>query len=193
MVSKIGTKDKKGALFIVSAPSGAGKTTLCKAVRNRFPDIGYSVSHTTREPREGEKDGIDYHFITTDDFEKKIRQGKWAEWARVHGNYYGTSADFLNRCMDSGQDILLDIDVQGMRQITAGFPDSITFFIMPPTLEVLRERIETRGTDTKEVIERRIKNARAEMDLRHLYRHVVVNNQLDAAIAELATLIASYR
>ena len=95
--------------------------------------------------------------------------------------------------MDSGQDILLDIDVQGMRQITAGFPDSITFFIMPPTLEVLRERIETRGTDTKEVIERRIKNARAEMDLRHLYRHVVVNNQLDAAIAELATLIASYR
>ncbi len=193
MVSKIGTKDKKGALFIVSAPSGAGKTTLCKAVRNRFPDIGYSVSHTTREPREGEKDGIDYHFITMDDFEKKIRQGKWAEWARVHGNYYGTSADFLNRCMDSGQDILLDIDVQGMRQITAGFPDSITFFIMPPTLEVLRERIETRGTDTKEVIERRIKNARAEMDLRHLYRHVVVNNQLDAAIAELATLIASYR
>jgi len=193
MVSKIGTKDKKGALFIVSAPSGAGKTTLCKAIRNRFPDIGYSVSHTTREPREGEKDGIDYHFITTDDFEKKIRQDKWAEWARVHGNYYGTSADFLNRCMDSGQDILLDIDVQGMRQIIAGFPDSITFFIMPPTLEILRERIETRGTDTKEVIERRIKNARAEMDLRHLYRHVLVNDQLDAAIAELATLIASYR
>lgn len=193
MVSKMEKKDKKGLLFIVSAPSGTGKTTLCRAVLNRFPDIGYSVSHTTREPREGEKDGIDYHFITTDEFKKKIRQGKWAEWARVHGNYYGTSADFLNRCMDCGQDILLDIDVQGMRRITAGFPDSITFFIIPPTLEILRERMETRGTDTTEVIERRLKNARAEMDCRHLYRHVIVNDRLDTAIAELTALIASYR
>lgn len=192
-MSKAGRSAEKGLLFIISAPSGAGKTTLCRAVRNRFSDIRYSVSHTTREPREGEKDGIDYHFISTDDFEKSIRQGKWAEWARVHGNYYGTSADFLNRCMDSGQDILLDIDVQGMRRIVVGFPDSITLFIMPPTLEILRRRIESRGTDTIEVIERRMKNARAEMDCRHLYRHVIVNDQLDVAIADLIALIASYR
>ncbi len=180
-------------LYIVSAPSGAGKTTLCRAVRDQFPDIRYSVSHTTREPRKGEKDGIDYHFITTDDFEKRIRQDKWAEWARVHGNYYGTSADFLNRCMDCGQDILLDIDVQGMRRIIVGFPDSITLFIMPPTPEILRERMEDRGADTIEVIKRRMKNALAEMDCRHLYRHVIVNDQLDTAIAELTTMIASYR
>lgn len=193
MVSQIGTRNKKGLLFIVSAPSGAGKTTLCRAVRNMFPDIKYSVSHTTREPREGEKDGIDYHFITSADFEKKIRQDRWAEWARVHGNYYGTSADFLNQCMDRGQDILLDIDVQGMRRIIAGFPDSITLFIMPPTPDVLRKRMETRGTDTIAVIERRLKNARAEMDCKHLYRHVIVNDQLGAAIAEITTLITSYR
>ncbi len=192
-MSKTGDRDKKGFLFIVSAPSGAGKTTLCKVVRDRFPDMGYSVSHTTRKPRKGEKNGIDYHFITTGAFKKKIRQAKWAEWARVHGNYYGTSADFLNRCMDFGQDILLDIDVQGMRQIILRFPETITIFIMPPTLEILRERIETRGTDAIEVIEQRIKNAKTEMDCRHLYRHVIVNDQLDAAIAELTALIASYR
>lgn len=193
MADKADRGDRKGLLFIVSAPSGAGKTTLCKAVRKRFPNIGYSVSHTTRKPREGEVDGIDYYFITTGDFEKKIRQNKWAEWARVHGNYYGTSVDFLNRAMDSGQDILLDIDVQGMRQMVAGFPDSITFFIMPPTLEILQERMETRGTDPKAVITRRMKNARAEMACRHRYRHVIVNDRLDTAIEEFAALIASYR
>ncbi len=193
MASKIDKGDKKGQLFIVSAPSGAGKTTLCRAVRRRFPDLGYSVSHTTRKPREGEKDGVDYYFITTGEFEKKIRQNKWAEWARVHGNYYGTSADFLNRARDDGQDILLDIDVQGMRQMMAGFPDSITLFIMPPTLDILQERMEKRGTDTSAVITRRMKTARSEMDCRHLYRHVIVNDRLDVAIEEFAALIASYR
>lgn len=184
---------KKGHLFIISAPSGAGKTTLCRALRDRFADLRYSISHTTRNPRAGETAGVDYHFIDADKFRKKIEGGEWAEWAEVHGNYYGTAADFLNCCIDGGHDVLLDIDVQGMRQIVDRFPDGITIFIMPPSVEVLRQRMDSRGTDSPAVIERRMKNARAEMDSRNLYRHTIVNDRLDAAVAELAALIASYR
>ena len=109
--------DRPGHLFILSAPSGAGKSTLCRAVLDHFPDILYSISYTTRQPRNGEQDGIHYYFIPKDEFEKGIERGRWAEWAEVHDNYYGTSADYLDRGLNSGQDILLDIDVQGMVQI----------------------------------------------------------------------------
>ena len=123
-------------LFIIAAPSGGGKTTLCHEVLKRFPDMLYSVSYTTRPLRSGEKEGVAYHFVTTRDFEKGIAAGKWAEWAVVHGNYYGTSADFLDRGLANGRDILLDIDVQGTRQILERYPDCIAIFLMPPSLEV---------------------------------------------------------
>ena len=183
----------KGRLFILSAPSGAGKTTLCSALMEHFKDMLYSVSYTTRNPRKGEINGVDYNFISKDDFVIKIREDKWAEWAEVHGNYYGTSAAFLNDALASGKNVLLDIDVEGAMQILKRYPDSITIFIMPPTPEILRMRIESRGADSREVIEKRLKNAEREMTQRNLYRHVIVNDNLMAAVAEIVSIVEMYR
>lgn len=184
---------RKAFIFIISAPSGAGKTTLRKATLAAFADMRYSVSFTTRPPRPGEENGRDYVFVTAPEFEAGIRGGRWAEWARVHGNYYGTSADVLAQSLASGCDILLDIDVEGARQICARFPESVTIFIMPPSLEVLRQRLVLRGTDRPEVIALRIENAGREMAQRNVYRHVIVNDDLATAITELIHLIDSYR
>lgn len=186
-------ESKTGRLFIVSAPSGAGKTTLCSALMNHFVDMLYSISYTTREPRKGEKDGVDYHFISREYFEKQITAGRWAEWANVHGNYYGTSAVFLDEAVASGKDILLDIDVEGTKQIIERYPDSITIFIMPPSLDVLRLRMDSRGADSKEVIEKRMTNAEKEISQRGIYRHVIVNDNLPKALEELISIIEMYR
>ncbi len=188
-----GKPQKSGLLFILSAPSGAGKSTLVSAVRNRFPDLMYSISFTTRSPREGERNEIDYFFISKGEFEAGIEKGRWAEWAEVHCNYYGTSMDTLNQGLRKGRDILLDIDVQGMRQIQEKFPDGITIFIMPPSLDSLRRRLISRGTESPEAIAVRLKNAQMEMSQKALYRHIIVNDQLPEAIDELITLIESYR
>jgi guanylate kinase len=192
-IIKNGLSGSKGCLFILSAPSGAGKTTLCQAVLRRFPDMLYSVSHTTRLPRPGETPGIDYHFITKDEFTHRIESGEWAEWAEVHGNYYGTSASFLNRELAAGKDILLDIDVQGMLKILKRHPSSVTVFIQPPSLETLRERLESRGADRPDIIETRMANAKAEMAQAHRYRHVIVNDDLEHATRELILLIDASR
>ena len=132
-------------VFILSAPSGAGKTTLRRAVLDRFADIHYSVSFTTRPQRVGEVGGRDYHFISTAEFEEGIRSGRWAECARVHENYYGTSAEVLEQTLAAGRDILLDIDVQGARQILRRFPRSVTIFILPPSLEILEARLRAQA------------------------------------------------
>jgi guanylate kinase len=184
---------KPGFLFIISAPSGAGKSTLCDAVLDRFPDLVYSVSYTTRSPRIGEKNGVDYHFIVKDEFEKGIARHRWAEWAEVHDHYYGTSADFLNEELSVGRDILLDIDIQGTRQILQRYPDGVTIFIMPPSLETLKSRLQSRGTDSPEVIAVRLKNAREEMAQKDLYRHIITNDRLTDAVAELITIFENYR
>jgi len=188
-----GRTRRQGLLFVISAPSGAGKTTLCQSVRSEFPDLLYSVSYTTRKPRCGEREGVDYHFITAEDFKKRIRQGRWAEWAEVHGNTYGTSADVIDEGVSAGRDILLDIDVQGAVQIRARYPDCITIFIMPPDKETLRRRLETRGTDDRKEIARRLKNAEKEMAQRELYRHIIINDRLAQAQDELKTLVRQYR
>ena len=180
-------------LYIISAPSGAGKTTICRAALDRLQDMTYSVSYTTRSPRKGEQDGVDYNFILIEDFKKGIENGRWAEWAEVYGNYYGTSAEFLDNCLASGNDILLDIDVQGTIQILKQYPDSVTVFILPPSLDTLRARLESRGTDNREVIAKRLVNARKEMAKKDIYRHVVVNDQLAEAIAKLISIIEKYR
>jgi guanylate kinase len=184
---------KSGLLFIVSAPSGAGKSTLCRAVLERFPDLLYSISYTTRRPRNGEQDGLDYYFIAEGDFETGIAEGRWAEWALVHGHYYGTSAEFLDQGLAAGRDILLDIDVQGTRQILQRHPEGVTIFIMPPSLEVLRRRLESRGTDSTAVIFIRLDNAEKEMAQKDLYRHVVVNDRLADAKARLIHIFEKYR
>ena len=192
VVSNTAPSPGAGRLFVVSAPSGAGKTTLCNAVRQRFPMLQYSVSTTTRAPRIGERDGVDYHFISTAAFEEGIRNGVWAEWASVHGNYYGTSAAVIDEAIRNGRHILLDIDVQGAAQIVARFPDSVTIFIMPPSMAVLKQRLGGRGTDDPAEVARRLAAAQNEIDQRGRYRHVVVNDTLAAAVAELSRLFASY-
>ncbi len=182
----------RGRLIILSAPSGAGKSTLCQALRRRFPELAYSVSHTTRIPRKGEENGKDYYFITEAEFKKNIQQGKWAEWAEVHGHFYGTDAVFLDTHLSAGRFILLDIDVAGARQILEKYPDSITIFVMPPSLDVLRQRLEKRGTDTPEVIAKRLENAKAEIAQKNIYRHVIVNDALPEAIKQLTAIIQRY-
>ena len=181
-----------GRLIVVSAPSGAGKTTLCQAVLDRFHDLVYSVSHTTRNPRVNERDGIDYHFISQEQFENGIRDRMWAEWAEVHGNYYGTSAAFIDTHIAKGRNVLLDIDVQGTTQILERYPDSVTIFSMPPSLDTLRQRLESRGTESPNAIARRLNAARNEMRHSDLYRHVLVNDRLPDTIEALCDLIFQY-
>jgi guanylate kinase len=191
MISKE-MKPNRGHLFIISAPSGAGKTTLVKAVLQQFRDVLYSISYTTRKPRADEQDGIDYHFISKQDFKKGINKGRWAEWAEVYGNYYGTSAEFIEKGLSSGCDILLDIDVQGTLQILKHYPDSVTIFILPPSMNALRKRLEMRGSDSQAVIEKRLFNAKKEMIQKKMYRHIIVNDILSEAIKELSALFEEY-
>ena len=182
-----------GRLYVISAPSGAGKSTICKAVLERIPDLKYSVSYTTRSPRGEEKNGIDYYFVSKDDFLAGIQKGTWAEWAQVHENYYGTSADFIDESLSSGSDVLLDIDVQGAQQILKRYPDSVTIFIMPPSAAALRTRLLKRGTDSHQVIEQRLSNAEGEMTQRETYHHIIINDRLSEAIAAMFAIIDSDR
>ncbi len=182
----------EGHLFIISAPSGAGKTTLCQAVKDEFKDLRYSISHTTRPPRRGEKHGTDYFFIEKDEFLVGIKENRWAEWALVHDNYYGTSSGFLTQILSSGSSILLDIDVQGTEQILKVFPSSITIFIMPPSLETLKNRLESRGTENPEIIEKRLLNAHQEIEKKNIYQHIIINDHLQEAIIELTAIFRKY-
>jgi len=177
-----------GRLFVISAPSGAGKTTLVQRVLGRFKTLAYSVSHTTRKPRKNEQEGQDYFFISIEEFEQKITMDHWLEWAKVHGNYYGTSKGMIKTSLEKGQNIILDIDVQGAKKIMASNMDLVSIFILPPSFEILSQRLEMRGTDKKEVIARRLDNAKAEMAQKNLYQYVVVNDDLDSATEELCSI-----
>ena len=179
-----------GRLFIISAPSGAGKSTLCRLVLARLPNLHYSVSTTTRPPREGEVEGRDYFFTDVDHFKAGIASHQWAEWADVHGHYYGTSAAFIDAQRAAGHDLLLDIDVQGAAQLRAMYPEAISIFIMPPSMAVLRQRLEQRGADAPEVIEKRLANARREMDQRDAYQFTIVNDRLEDALGDLLRIVS---
>ena len=158
-----------------------------------FPDMLYSVSYTSRKPRKGEKEGVDYHFIDRDEFESRIDNGRWAEWALVYDNYYGTSADFLDAGLQAGKDILLDLDVQGTRQLLQRYAECVAIFIRPPSLEALQQRLGKRGTDSAKTIAVRLGNAEKEMAQQDIYRHVIVNDTLAAAQAQLISIIEQYR
>lgn len=181
---------ENGNIFIISAPSGAGKTTLCNAILKKFPNLKYSISHTTRKPRTNESDGVDYFFITSDEFKQNIKNNTWAEWAQVHDHFYGTSAQFIDRHLSAGKNILLDIDVNGARQILRRYPDSVTIFIMPPTFETLSQRLKHRGTDSDEIIAKRLKNAKTEIAQKDFYKHIVVNDSLPEAVEMLSAIIS---
>ena len=181
---------REGRLFIISAPSGAGKSTLCRLVLARLPNLHYSVSTTTRPPRDGEVEGRDYFFTDIDRFKAGIASHQWAEWADVHGHYYGTSAAFIDAQGAAGHDLLLDIDVQGAAQLRAMYPEAISIFIMPPSMAVLRQRLEQRGADAPEVIEKRLANARREMDQRDAYQFTIVNDRLEEALGDLLRIVS---
>ena len=183
-----------GNLFILSAPSGAGKTSIVKPVVAGLDRLAFSVSHTTRAPRSGERDRVDYHFTTRPEFEAMIARHDFLEWAEVHGNLYGTSRTSVEARRAEGLDIILDIDVQGAAQIRSqGIPGACFIFIAPPSIEELRRRLTSRGTDRPETIELRLKNATTEMAAMPLYDYVIVNEALGEAIDSLRAIVIEKR
>lgn len=175
--------------IILSAPSGGGKTTIAKALLSRRQDIGYSVSCTTREPREGEVPGRDYYFLSRTDFLGKRERGEFAESAEVHGNLYGTLRSEVLRVLETGKHVLMDIDVQGAVQFTRVFPQSVTIFILPPSGEVLLERLRKRRTESAKELADRLQSALQELQSVDEYEYVVVNDDLDLAIQRIASII----
>jgi guanylate kinase len=186
-------RQKKGNLLVVSAPSGAGKSTLCNKICETEPTIRQSVSYTTRKPRPGEVDGVQYSFIDEDEFRSMIIEGDFLEWAEVHGNFYGTSKKRIEDMMQQGIDVILDIDVQGAKQIRKIFPDSVLIFIMPPSMEELRQRLTGRESDAEDVIEKRLKNAHGEIKEYNHYDYVIVNDLIENALNDFRSIIAAER
>jgi guanylate kinase len=182
-----------GALFVVSAPSGAGKTTLVRKLMERDPGIRHSVSYTTRQPRPGERDGHDYNFIDIQAFLAMRERGEFLEWAEVHGNFYGTSRAWLLDEMRAGRDTLLEIDWQGAQQVRALVPGTVSIFIVPPSIEELERRLRARGQDSEEVIQRRVAAALGE--LRHVdeFDFVIINNNLQEALEDIAAAVRAAR
>ncbi|MEW6113663.1 MAG: guanylate kinase [Thermodesulfobacteriota bacterium] len=176
-------------LFVISAPSGGGKTTLIARLRALFPDMAYSVSCTTRPPREGEVNREDYYFLDTHRFRQMIEEGGFLEWKEVHGNLYGSPAGPVRRCLESGQPMIMDIDVEGAKEVFGKMPDAVGIFISPPDMTVLEERLRGRGTDSEEVINRRIKNAKDELAAAKLFKYQVVNRDLEETVDQLAAII----
>lgn len=179
-------------LFVISGPSGCGKSTLIRKVRRSLGDLEFSVSHTTRPPRPSEKDGVDYHFVPAKTFERMVRGKRFVEWARVHGHLYGTSRAEVERKGRRG-DVVLDIDVQGARQVRTRLPGAVHIFIMPPVAGELRRRLVQRREDSPEAVERRLRNARAEIRAYDEFDYVVVNDDLVQAVADLKSVIVASR
>jgi len=179
----------KGILLVVSAPSGTGKTTLCRMLLKEFQNMEFSVSYTTRKPREGEVNGRDYFFVSKEEFERMIEEGDFLEWAEVYGNYYGTSKKQVLKALEEGKDILLDIDVQGALQVKKNFPEAVLVFILPPSFAELEKRLRKRGTDTEEVIKKRLKVAREEIKKAPLYDYLIVNDKLEEAYSKLKSVV----
>lgn len=187
------TTPSKGVLYIVSAPSGAGKTSLVKALLKSDPAIRLSVSYTTRAPRPGETDGRDYHFVDRTGFEKMLAEGEFLEHAEVYGNFYGTSKGSIARDLKAGHDVLLEIDWQGAAQVKTHFPDSASIFILPPSFSALRTRLKGRGQDSEEVIERRLAAAAHDVAHADAFDYIMINDDFDHALLDLVAITRSVR
>jgi guanylate kinase len=185
-------KKREGLLFVVSAPSGAGKTSLCSALTDELENLRHSISYTTRNPRPGEIDGRDYHFVTVERFQQMMQAGDFAESAEVHGNFYGTSRRVLDGMRAEGIDVILDIDTQGAKQIREKYEGQAVFvFIMPPSLEILEERLRNRKSDHVNEIRKRMQRARDEMRDYTLYDYVIVNRDFGRALVEIRSVITA--
>ena len=185
--------DPRRLLIVVSAPSGAGKTSLCEEAVRRISDLIHSISYTTRIPRPHEVEGRDYYFVDEGTFQRMVEAGEFAEWARVHGNLYGTPKGLLEAHLAAGHDVILDIDTQGAAQLKGVYPEGIFVFILPPSWEQLEGRLRARQSDPPEEIERRLKKAREEMKYYSEYDYVIINDELERAASRLCAIILAER
>jgi guanylate kinase len=176
-------------VFVITGPSGVGKGTLIRGLRERLPELELSVSATTRAPRPGERDGIDYHFLSPEEFDRRAAAGDFVEHAVYSGNRYGTLRTELQRRLDAGVPVVLEIEVQGARQVRASMPDAVAVFIAPPSLDALRARLIGRGTDSSQQMEERIRTAARELDAQPEFAHVVVNDRLEDAVERLVEIV----
>jgi guanylate kinase len=184
---------KKGTAIVVSAPSGGGKTTLCRRLMDELPGLSFSISHTTRAPRGQEKDGVDYHFVDESEFKALIEQDAFLEWAQVHGNYYGSSLSAAKSQLESGTNVLFDIDIQGGYQIKEKMPEALLIFIVPPSMQVLEERLRGRASDTEDVIQKRLEAARQEIEGAVGYSSWIINDDLEHALQTFAEVVTTGR
>ena len=180
---------RKGLLILISGPSGTGKGTVCDLLRQKHPEISYSISVTTRQPRPGEQDGVNYYFYTKEKFREMIDQGQLLEWAEVYGNFYGTPKQKVLDRLEAGEDILLEIDTQGALNVMKVMPEGLFIFLLPPSLEELAARLKGRGTETEESLHRRLGAAVDEIKLATKYRYVVVNDKVEDAQETIANII----
>jgi guanylate kinase len=184
---------RRGRVFVIAAPSGTGKTTICRALVDSDPRLRFSVSHTTRAPRPGERDGVHYHFVAAQRFHELVAQGAFLEYAEYGGNLYGTSLRALEEPLAEGCDVILEIEVQGARQIRESGREACFVFLLPPSLDALRERLATRGADGPEAIERRLAIARRELAAAELFDYAVVNDRLERALADVRRIVQAVR
>ena len=182
-----------GQLYVISGPSGVGKTTIVQLLGKRVQALGYSISHTSRKPRDNEVDGVDYHFVDRDTFETMIHEGAFAEWAEVYDDLKGTSLSSLQGQMDQGLDLLMDVDSQGGKNIKRHFKESILIYVLPPSLEVLEKRLRDRGSDDEEVIKARFEKAFGEIENCVDYDYIVFNKDIGKTVEEMASIIHSER
>ena len=182
-----------GSLFVIAAPSGAGKTTLTRLALAQNPRLALSVSTTTRTPRPGERDGVHYHFVSVDTFKNMLAAGEFLESAEVHGNFYGTTRRGIEALLSEDRDVILEIDWQGAQQIRKIYPESVGVFIVPPSFDVLETRLQGRGQDSAEIIARRVANAREELQHLDEFPYVIINENLDEALAELLAVFTAAR
>ena len=183
--------NNKGLLIVVSGPSGAGKGTICKALLEKHDDLFISVSATTRQPRVGEVDGVNYHFITKEDFLKRVEQKDFLEYAEVYGNYYGTPKSKVEEMLESGKNVILEIDIQGALKVKENFKEGVFIFILPPSMEELKQRIIKRGSETPESLMRRFKSAYQEINYISKYNYAVVNDIVDVAVSKIEGIITA--
>lgn len=184
---------QKGLLIVISGASGTGKGTVCKKLLADLPEVAYSISATTRTPRPGEVDGREYYFLSKDEFQTWIAEEKFLEYANVYGNFYGTPINKIEERLNRGEDIILEIDVQGALSVKRKCPEGVYIFLLPPSLEELKNRIEGRGTETPESLSRRLKNAVAEIKIGLQYDYVVVNDTIDNAAAQIKAILTAER
>lgn len=184
-------QNNRGVLIVISGPSGAGKGTICKALLEKHKNIYLSVSATTRTPREGEVEGVNYYFLTKEDFEEKVRNNGFLEYANVHGNFYGTPKVNVEKMLEDGKDVILEIDIQGALQVKENFKEGVFIFILPPSMEELKQRIIKRGSETEESLMTRFKNAYKEINYVSKYNYAVVNDTLEVAVAKVEGIITA--